>query len=519
MLRTRFHSSRRRGVTLLLAGFLSGLGGLGVAADLKTGLAQLRPLRTDGQPGFVEVKPFICSAHGGLTRYSELLKERVEVVLAQSSHFEVATTTRLKELDDERRFQRSRIVGSPRSGNAGTLPEVQAVLAGSYSVDGNLIRADLNLEPVSGTGSQRLQFEFPVEAGLEGVAADLARVELHQSTSVGKKRIHVLANSFSKLAIEEYPEIVSELKSRGFGFAVWKTVEEVLGEDPRFELFMDPRSFDDVGFLRDFLVEATAVNPGAKADCALVLTSHFVRPEKVSRDEMLRGWRLTREAEQYPIEVRLEFYDFSQGDWAARGLRSRAALVGDDPLLGAREAAGRATRDFLEVYRRPNVSPKKIARVASVTNSTGNAEYDPLKFYTQYKAAQVLEATGRYTVVNDGFLYEASTVLPNLQRTLFDAFFTIDISRIRVRTGGFSAGFVSRKSKTYTVSLEMQMSPAGGGRGKRAKGSGKASKVAKSFIATINEETFRKSRGVWILDESDLGQAVASALGQASSRL
>jgi hypothetical protein len=463
------------------------------------------------RPVVIEIGKFPCRSHQGVTLFSRLLRERMQTAFSRRHPFQVVSRDRAGELAAEKAFQKSKLIAPGRAGDGLRILRLDGVVQGTYLVRDGRISVDLRLAWLDERPS--VSVSGWLEDGELARQSDDSALKPHESTSRSRLLVHVLTSGFPPDAMRLYPETIQRIKDRGYDFGIWTEIESLLSDDSRFELLMDPRS------IKDF-VSSGALKPGLdQRSGALVITSHFVKPENVSRDEMIRWGRVKREGIQFPIELRLELYDFSKPRWPAAGISASAVIREEDPIFGVRAACQQAVRSLLSQLDRVT-SPKRTVRITEVVNQTGESDYDGLGYYSHVKLANALEKTGSLSVVSDGFLQTVVTMIPSLERVIYDFEVQARLLRIEDKAGAsLRIGPFSRGGKTSRAKVEIQMRDLSTGVRKKSSGNGEVRKISTGILAEVNRETLLAREGVWILDESDLGQAIAQALDQATQKV
>ncbi len=475
-----------------------------IAAECAAGLRQ-------NQPVVLRIGKFPCANHQRLSPFSTLLREKVQTSFAQTPPFLVVTSDRLGELVAERQFQGGTNAPPGKEEAALKLSQWDGVLQGSYELRDGRIQVEIELIWTDARAPYHTTRWFKDDEKLFSSQIAGLEAKVHEPATADRVLLHVLPNSFPADVVRFYPSTIEELKSRGYGFAIWTELERLLSDDPRFELVMDGRSLSDQNFVQEL------ISSEQKA-AVIVLTSHFIKPEKVARNELIRWAHLTREAVHYPIELRLEFYDFSKPRWPAQGLQSFAMVRGDNPVAGARAACQELVQSLRhQLTTVPAASPRLTVKLSQVSNRTGDKAFDDLSFYTHVKIASVLEKTGRFRPVTEGFLEAVSSMFPRLQKVIYDYELGVTLLEIKDKAGAtIKFGPFSRASKDSIAKVELHLRDLRSGTERTTIGAGKLTKSATGILVEINGETLAKKEGIWVLDDSDLGQAISQALEEAT---
>ncbi len=160
----------------------------------------------------------------------------------------------------------------------------------------------------------------------------------------------------------------------------------------------------------------------------------------------------------------------------------------------------------------------KSIRVLRVENHTLDPKYDSLALYLQLKAAEMLENSGRYQVVNEDAMRMAADKLglKGLQTEAVDSELKVEILAVKEGTGGsFSAGIFSVQGRSARVRVAATVRILASNAVRAFAGEAKTSKGAWGVIAKVDREAMLKGAGFWELDKDMLGIAAAAALKQA----
>lgn len=164
----------------------------------------------------------------------------------------------------------------------------------------------------------------------------------------------------------------------------------------------------------------------------------------------------------------------------------------------------------------------KSIRIVRVENRTPDQKYDSLALYVQLKAAEMLENSGRYQVVNEEAMRMAAAKLglKGLQTEAVDSELKVEILTVKEGTGGsFSAGLISVQGRSARVRVAATVKDLTSNAVQALSGEAKTSKGAWGVIAKVDREAMLKGQGFWELDKDMLGIAAAGALKQALAGL
>jgi hypothetical protein len=302
-----------------------------LALDLQTRAAPLVPVK-------LGVGKFINSDNNSVTPFSGFLRDSMETALSLTEKFQVVTRNNLGELQLENRFQKTRLVtpGTPRDNLR--IDAIEGLVRGSYYIGNEKIFVFVEIAWMDGGGITKTSLQID-NSTLN--RKDVWEEHFHTPLDREKIRLHVLTSAFSKDAVKEYPEWVEKLKSNGYLFAVWTSMEEGFGSHPSFELFMEPGSLDDTGFLQDFIKEETALDPNGQPNAMVsVISKIFIKRDQEGQ-------------ERFTVEISLRYFDLTNKPWYRGALVASAIETNNpDPLLASRRASEKATEKLIETLRR-----------------------------------------------------------------------------------------------------------------------------------------------------------------------
>lgn len=154
--------------------------------------------------------------------------------------------------------------------------------------------------------------------------------------------------------------------------------------------------------------------------------------------------------------------------------------------------------------------------VAKVSNLSGNPDYDALGLYLHLKAAQILEASGTYSVIDNETLSEAESILGSLLREDPQLAVEIELLEVKESAGGtVKLALFSTQSKSAEVAVRWRVIDLKNGKTRLLEGRGSSSKGAWGVIAQVDRQSMLDGQGYWEMDSSALGLAAAKALDTA----
>lgn len=290
------------------------------------------------RPVRVAVGRFVNAHTDALTPFSNVLREGIEAALASGDAFDVISRNRLADLQEEAQFQKSRIIDSESGPAAFSIKPIDGLVRGSYFTAKEKILIFAEIAWLEGGRITKVQAELD---RTQFPGANYWDDELHASLNREKVRLHILTSAFSADVLRENPGWVRQLKSRGFDFSIWTTLEDEFGEHPAFELFMEPES-DNEQFVKALTAEKPSID---RANAMIsVITKVYTRPGE------------GRAKETFTIEVALRYFNLENKPWnrspvIASGIVQRA----DDPLIGARAAAKMAAAELIQRLRKRGI--------------------------------------------------------------------------------------------------------------------------------------------------------------------
>lgn len=155
---------------------------------------------------------------------------------------------------------------------------------------------------------------------------------------------------------------------------------------------------------------------------------------------------------------------------------------------------------------------KTAVRILRVVNRSGDDKYDALCHYLHIKTAQILNDSGRYTVVTDDLLQsmpqvtETATIEP-------EAEVTVEIQRVHEYHGGtIKFAIFSTQRKRTEVELRVHMIKLHDKTIVDRISTGSSTKGAWGVIASVDRKAMLQGKGFWELDNSMLGIASYKAL-------
>jgi hypothetical protein len=175
--------------------------------------------------------------------------------------------------------------------------------------------------------------------------------------------------------------------------------------------------------------------------------------------------------------------------------------------------------EFQATRQGPVAAETVPVRIAKVSNVSGQPEYDQLGLYLHLKAAQILEASGRYQVSEDETLSQAESLLGEFLREEPKIAVEIELVEVKESSGGtVKIGFFSSQSKKAEVKVRWRVVDLATGKTRLLEGRGESAKGAWGVIAQVDRQSMLKGEGYWEMDSSALGLAAAKALDEAFGR-
>lgn len=156
----------------------------------------------------------------------------------------------------------------------------------------------------------------------------------------GKRKLYILPNSFSAGARKNFPAFVDQMQTKGYGYALWSEMEEVLQGNPDFEIVMVETGQEDFfSQLQDaFGTELTRNFP----DSIISIDTNVFDD---GSSEKLSGFSAEK-IRNYHFTIYLNYIFVDKG--RLRKVSSQADARGENPILAARQAIGAATQTLLQ---------------------------------------------------------------------------------------------------------------------------------------------------------------------------
>jgi hypothetical protein len=155
-------------------------------------------------------------------------------------------------------------------------------------------------------------------------------------------------------------------------------------------------------------------------------------------------------------------------------------------------------------------------------NNSGNDEFNVLGQYLHLKLAQILQADGRFVVVDEEAL-KLQAELPNATAVNVEKprlAFQAELLEIDERMGStVNIAIFSAQRQKVRVKLRLTRTDLQNNEQTQAIGEDWSSKGAWGVVAEVNREAMRDKKGVWKLDDSMVGIAAQKALRAALAEL
>jgi len=170
----------------------------------------------------------------------------------------------------------------------------------------------------------------------------LARAKEFAEKAQQRIPIFVCPLSFGKQSEEQFPEVVKKYKARGYGNAIWQTVEDLLYEQG-YEIVTAPSS-QTKSLLQQMFGHSSTSTPGAVKlpDKVLLCNMNFfeVKTESLS-------WGTLARNSEYHAELLLELYDL-HAEHSNVKIPSKGEARNKDLLTATQNAATQAVQRLVE---------------------------------------------------------------------------------------------------------------------------------------------------------------------------
>ena len=159
-------------------------------------------------------------------------------------------------------------------------------------------------------------------------------------------KLHVLPGAFSRESRERYPDFVNKLRQSGWGNGIWQRMEDILYDDGRFDIIVEPPTNEDR--IRHILAAHKQVTSEGEIASVPQLPDHILTINTnffVRTNTSLAGFTAKKE-EQFHSTVHLRYYEVN-----AATINTPVPATGDavstDLLEASRFAAEKAAAKLI----------------------------------------------------------------------------------------------------------------------------------------------------------------------------